>query len=38
MPPLSNEVKTDSEIKAMKEKCERMELDFEVQGTLWKQN
>ena len=26
----SNEVKTDAEVKAIKEKCERMELDFEV--------
>ena len=38
MPPLSNEVKTDAEIKAIKEKCERMELDFEVKGTLWNGN
>ena len=34
----SNEVKTDAEVKAIKEKCERMELDFEVNGTVWNEN
>ena len=34
----SNEVKTEAEVKAIKEKCERMELDFEVNGTLWNGN
>ena len=34
----SNEVKTDAEVKAIKEKCERMELDFEAKGALWNGN
>ena len=35
---VSNEVKTYAEIIAIKEKCERMKLDFEAKGALWNGN